>query len=156
MTFKRLVYSLARFLAATSSSRNTPWLLLLLFMMMLPLIINSYNVVSFHQNSIKLVSIHRISQYICFPRNISFILILFFLENSDLSALVDLEKFQPWYLKSDLGSPKTSSIMHGLSWNSLETIKQRDFHDPHEIDSWIPFYFFFTEIGSKCVCDIES
>ena len=46
-----------RFLAATSSSRNTPWLLLLLLriMMMLPLIINSYNLISFHQNLMKLV-----------------------------------------------------------------------------------------------------
>ena len=57
-------------LAATSSSRNTPWLLLLLFlwvMMMLPLIINSYNLVTFNQNLMKLVLNWRITHCLSFP-----------------------------------------------------------------------------------------
>ena len=48
--------SVADFLAVTSSARNSPWFLFLWrVMMMLPPIINSYNLISFHQNSMKLV-----------------------------------------------------------------------------------------------------
>ena len=49
--------------ATSSSSRNTLWLLLFLFriMMMLPLILNSYNLVGFHQNLLKFVLNLRIS-----------------------------------------------------------------------------------------------
>ena len=50
-------YRIVALLAVTSSSRNTPWLLLFLgrIMMMLPLIIHSYNFVNFHWNFMKLV-----------------------------------------------------------------------------------------------------
>ena len=50
-------YRIIALLAVTSISRNTPWLLLFLgrIMMMLPLIINSYNLVNFHRNFMKLV-----------------------------------------------------------------------------------------------------
>ena len=44
------------FLAVISSSRNTPWLLLFLrIMMMLPLLINSYNLISFHEILVKII-----------------------------------------------------------------------------------------------------
>ena len=43
----------------------------------------------------------------------------FFLEKPDFSVFVDLEKFQPRYLRSELWSHKTSSFMHELSWSLL-------------------------------------
>ena len=111
------------FLAATSSSRNTPWLLLLFFflwiMMMLPLIINSYNLVNFHQNLVKLILNWRITLCLSFLGIIFLFFFPFFLEKSDFSAFVDLEKFQTWYIRSELWSPKTSSFMHGLTSNWL-------------------------------------
>ena len=51
--------------------------------------------------------------------------------------LVDLRKnFSPdtLGLKSELGNPKTSLFMHGLSQSFLYMIKQRDFNDTLEMD----------------------
>ena len=135
------------FLAATSSSRNTPWLLLLFFflflgiMMMLPLIINSYNLVTFHQNLMKLVSNWRTSPRLSFPGNI-FQFFPFLFEISDLSGLVDLEKIQRDSIRVNFRSPKSSSFMHGLSPNLLEMIKQKELNDSQGINFWISFYFF--------------
>ena len=98
--FKDISY--IEFLAATSSSRNTPWLLLLLFlwiMMMLPLIINSYNLVSFHQNLMKLVLNWRISHCLSFPGNISFFFLFFlFWKNLILVRLWTWKNFSPYSL----------------------------------------------------------
>ena len=64
-------YRIIALLAVTISFRNTPWLLLLLrIMMMLPLITNSYNFVSFHLNLMKLVLNWRINHCLSFPGNI--------------------------------------------------------------------------------------
>ena len=43
----------------------------------------------------------------------------YFSEKYDFRALVDLDKFQPWYLRSEIWSSKTSSFMHGFSWSLL-------------------------------------
>ena len=109
-------YRIIALLAVTSSSRNTPWLLLFLLkiMMMLPLIMNSYNLVNFHWNFMKLDLNYRISHCLSFTWNIFLIFFLIW-----FNVLVDLEKFLPWYLRSELWSPKTSSFMHGWSWNWL-------------------------------------
>ena len=80
----------------TSSSRNTPWLLLFLLriMMMLPLIINSYNLVSFHHNLMKLVLNLRISHCLSFPGNI-FLFFPFFWKNLFLVRLWTWKTFSP-------------------------------------------------------------
>ena len=41
----------------------------------------------------------------------------FLFQKLDTSVFVDLEELLPWYFRSELWSPKTSSFMHGLSWN---------------------------------------
>ena len=66
--------------------------------MMLPLIINSYNLVNFHQNLVKLIlNLNYFILTIAFLSQELFFYFFFlpFLEKSDFSAFVDLEKFQP-------------------------------------------------------------
>ena len=48
-----------------------------------------------------------------------FLNFILFSQKLDLGVLVDLEKFKPWYLRSEHRSSKNSSVMHGLSWNLL-------------------------------------
>ena len=63
-------------------------------MMMLPLIINSYNSQfssEFNETSFKLKNM----PLPFYPRKY-FIIFYYFLEKSDFSVLVDLEKFHPW------------------------------------------------------------
>ena len=49
-------------------------------------------------------------------QGINFWISFYFLQKLDLSVFADLEKFQPWYLRSELGSHETYSFMDGLSW----------------------------------------
>ena len=62
--------------------------------------------------------------FLWFPGDKFLNLILFFFQKLDLSVFVDLEKFQPWFIGSELWSTKTSLFMHGLSWNLLYMMKQ--------------------------------
>ena len=88
-------------------------------------------------------------------QEINFWISFYFFQKLDLSVFVDLEKFQPWYIESELWRPKTSSFMHGLSWNLLYMMKQKGFHDSQEINFWISFYFF-QKLDLSVFVDLEK
>ena len=55
-------------------------------------------------------------------QGINFQILFDFFQKSDLSVFVELEKFQPWYLRSELWSHKTSfEVIKDISGLILQT-----------------------------------
>ena len=61
----------------------------------------------------KFTSNDKAEEFSWFP-GINIWILFYFFNKLDLSVFVDLEKFQPWYIRSELGSTKTSSFIYGL------------------------------------------
>ena len=83
------------------SKKLLPWLFLWI-MMMLPLIINSYNLVNFHQNLMKLFLNWRISHCLYFPEMFLFIFFKFFFLNLILERLWTWKNFRPDSIRVNL------------------------------------------------------